>query len=105
MKAAATDSSSMLSNYKCTTLAQANKPSITDVSKGPASGSQSSAAAPLLVQGSIPVANKSTNSSIDILMMNSPLRVKRTLHQHDDTVITTSSNYEKSIMKKIHPKQ
>ena len=66
--------------------------------------------APLPVsQASVPVLAANLNPAIDLLradpllLMNSPLIIRRTLHRHDDTVIAAASNYEESMLKQIQP--
>ena len=54
------------------------------------------AASPVPPNGTLP-------NSLDYLMMNSPLLMRRTLHKQDDTVITTSANYEETMLKQIQP--
>ena len=100
------NSSSSTTNVSPSSLNQSSPtvPSATSVSGSPT--------VPLPVQGLIPVqgsfpipATSNLNPSIDLLMMNSPSLIRRTLHRHDDTVVASASNYEESMLKQIQPKQ
>ena len=55
--------------------------------------------------------NNSTNNntvpkkSLDLLYMNSPSLMRRTLHNQDDTIIASHTTYEDSLLKQVQTKK
>ena len=55
------------------------------------------------IQSSNP--GKQNKSSLDLLYMDSPAVMRRTLHNQDDTVVASHSSYEDSLLKQVQINQ